>query len=151
MFFFFIWHLLGFLIRVRVLFKLSWLFLTSTDSHKTIFDFWFGLYALYLVETKFLYSSFGVNLSHIYIYIYIYISEKVSNLFLETIINLLLIYLSSSEDTLYCVVLTVCLLFLRRLRRIVNGTILWSEDTPSKEEYASHFRTLLVHFYDYII
>ena len=26
-------------------------------------------------------------------------------------------------------------------------TILWSDDTPSKEEYASQFRALFIHFF----
>ena len=44
------------------------------------------------------------------------------------------------------VVLTIFILFLRRLRRIFAVTILWSEDTPSEEKYASHFRGLFIHF-----
>ena len=40
-------------------------------------------------------------------------------------------------------VLVVCVLFLCKLRHIFAATILWSEDTPSKEEYASQFRALL--------
>ena len=39
-----------------------------------------------------------------------------------------------------------CFLFLRRLGRIFVEIILWSEDTPSKLEYASQFRALFIYF-----
>ena len=39
-----------------------------------------------------------------------------------------------------------CWLSLRSLRRIFAEMILWSEDTPSKEGYASQFKELFIHF-----
>ena len=45
-----------------------------------------------------------------------------------------------------CGFLAVCVIFLRRFRSIFVMTILWSENTPSKEEYASQFRVLLIRF-----
>ena len=39
---------------------------------------------------------------------------------------------------------TVCVLFLHR--QIFGETILWSEDTPSKEEYASQLKVRYIHF-----
>ena len=38
-----------------------------------------------------------------------------------------------------------CFFFLYRLRRIFAEMILWLEDTPSKEEYASQFPALFIH------
>ena len=43
--------------------------------------------------------------------------------------------------------LHVCFIFLRRPRRISTETILWSEYIPLKEEKASHFKALLIHFF----
>ena len=33
------------------------------------------------------------------------------------------------------------------LKRICAETILWSEDTPQKEEHASQFKALLIHLF----
>ena len=87
--------------------------------------------------TKFLYSSFGVCVPDIF--------WRVSNMFFTVIIYLLLISLLVSEDQSYLVVLKVSTLFLHRLRHIYAVTILWSEDTPPKEEYASQFRAQFIH------
>ena len=47
------------------------------------------------------------------------------------------------------VVLVVCIVFFRKLWRIFAVTILWSEHTPSKEEYAptiqSNINQFLIH------
>ena len=45
----------------------------------------------------------------------------------------------------------VCFLFLNRLKRIFAVMILWSDDTPSKAEYASQLQTLFIHFLFLII
>ena len=39
-----------------------------------------------------------------------------------------------------------CLLFLRRVKRIFAKTILWSDDIPSQEEYASQLKMLFTPF-----
>ena len=40
---------------------------------------------------------------------------------------------------------TICFLLLRRIRRIFDVTILWSEDSPSKEEYTAQLKLLFMH------
>ena len=70
------------------------------------------------------------------------ISWRVMNLFHTVTIYLFLISLS-----VLCVILTVYFLFLCRLRCIFAVNILWSEDAPLKEEYASQFRVLFIHLF----
>ena len=51
----------------------------------------------------------------------------------------------ASDDETYRKGLPVCCLFLRGLKRIFNETILWSENTHPKEEYASQLLALFIH------
>ena len=88
--------------------------------------------------TKFAYSSFGVCVSDF--------SSSASNLFLCVNAYLSLISLLLSRNQSYCTVVVVRAAFLCRLSRIFVVTIRWSEDTPSKEEYALQFNALLFHF-----
>ena len=55
------------------------------------------------------------------------------------------------EDQSKRFVLSVYFLFLRRLKSIFAETILWSEDTPSKEEYVSQMKALFIYFLFMII
>ena len=82
--------------------------------------------------TKFSYSLLRVCLSDF--------SSRVLNLFYTFTVFSLLIPLFANEDQSYRVDLLVCFLFQPRIRRIIAETILWSKDTPSKEEYASQFK-----------
>ena len=98
------------------------------DMHSTAASVW--------AVTKFSYSSFGVCISDV--------SWRVSKLFLTVTVYLLFIFRLVSGDQSYGVAFTVGFLFLRKLRRIFAETIVWSEDTPSKEEYTPHFRVLFI-------
>ena len=60
-------------------------------------------------------------------------------------ISWLLIFLLEREDQLYCVVYLFDSYF-HKLRGIFAENILWSEDTPSKEKYASQLKDLFIHF-----
>ena len=114
---------------VRLLFLWYLVFSPSTcDSQRNFtLGFWFGWYAaITWAVMKFLYLSFGVCISDI--------SQRISNLFLTIIVYLLLISQLVSRNVWL------------RLRRIFAVMILWSEDTPSKEEYAFQFNALLIHF-----
>ena len=122
-------------------FHVCTLSLTANVSHGTI-----GL-ALCLVGmhsaaaskwalTKFSYSLFGVCAS-------IFCA---SNLFLSANAYLSLICLLLSRGQSSCTVVVFWAVFLHRLSRIFVMTIQLSEDTPSKEEFASQFNVLLFHF-----
>ena len=136
--------LVGFLLlHLEKVFPSAHSFLTANVSHGTL-----GL-SLRLVGmhsaaaskwalVKFSYSSFGVCVSDF--------SCSASNLFLSVNAYLSLMSLLLSRDQSYCTVVVVRVVFLRRLSLIFAVTIRWSEDTPSKEEYASQFNALLFHF-----
>ena len=89
--------------------------------------------------TKFSYSSFGVRISVFF--------RSASNLFLNANTYLSLISLLLRRVQSYCLVVAVRVAFLRRLSRIFAVTILWSKDTPSKEEYALQFIALFFPFH----
>ena len=116
---------------VDPIYKLS---LTAKVSHGTL-DSVLGFVGMYFAAAskcalmKFSYSSFGVHIS--------VFSCSASNLFLNANTYLSLISLLLRRAQSYCLVVAVCVVFLLRLRHIFAMTILWSEDTPSKEEYAS--------------
>ena len=88
--------------------------------------------------TKFSYSSFRVRIS--------VFSCSASNLFLNanTYLSLISLLLRRAQS-LYLVV-AVRVAFLRKLSRIFAMTIRWSEDTPTKEEYAAQFIALFFPF-----
>ena len=101
------------------------LVLVLVEMHSAAASIW--------VVPKFSYASFRVCFTDV--------SWRVSNLFLQLPYNDFLYHLVS-EDQSYCKALTVCFLFLYRLRWIFAMMVLWSKDTPSKEEYASQFTVL---------
>ena len=128
--------LVGFL---EAVFTVARFFLTANVSHGIL-----GL-ALCLVGmhyaatfkwalTKFSYSSFGICVS--------IFSYSVSNLFLSVNAYSSLISLLLSKDQSQSTMVVVRIVFLRRLSRVFAVTIRWSDDTPSKEEYASQFKSL---------
>ena len=88
--------------------------------------------------TKFSYSSFGVSALNI--------SWRSWHFFIVIVYSLLLSVFFSGDQS-QCVVLAVCVVFRWRLTRIFSVTILGSLGTPSKEEYASLFKALLIHFW----
>ena len=125
--------LVGFLLLHRVaIFTLSRFFLIANVSHG-ILCLVLSLVGMHSTAAsmwtlmKFLYSSFGVSVLDI--------SWGAQNLFLSVIVYLLLISLLLDKDQSYCVVLVVCVVFLHMLRYIFAVTVLWLEDTSSKEEY----------------
>ena len=84
---------------------------------------------------KFSYISFGVSFS--------VISRRVSNLIL-TVTNIFIAYISIFKLGPIVTCDFDCFLFLLRLRRTFVATTKWSEHTPSKKEYVSQFRALLI-------
>ena len=72
------------------------------------------------------------------------VSWRVLNLFLTVTLYLFLTSLRKWGLVIMCDF--DCFLFLCRLRDIFAVTILWVEDTPSKEEHALLFRVLFIHF-----
>ena len=88
--------------------------------------------------TKFSYSTFRVCVS--------VFSYSTSNLFLNVNAYLSQISLLLTSDQLWCTVVVVRVVFLRRLSRIFAAIIWWSEDIPTKEEYASQINALWFHF-----
>ena len=58
----------------------------------------------------------------------------------------LFISLLAIKDKSYCEALPIYFLYLLKLRQIVAVMILWLEETPSKEEYASQFKVLFIYF-----
>ena len=140
-----------FLLYLEAAFTSARFFQTANISHRTL-----GL-ALCLVYmhstaaskwalTKFSYSSLGVGVSDI--------SWSASNLFLSIKVYLSLISLLLSRDQSKCsVVIVVRAAFLRRFSRIFAMTIRWSEDTPSKEEYAFSIQCsfIPVHIYKDVV
>ena len=112
--------------------------ITTSDFHGTLL-LALGLVGMHCAAAsmwalmKFLYSSFGVLCRSD-------ISWRVSNLFL-TVIFIANIAIGKWGPVVTCGFF--CFLFLRRLGSIFAETILWSEDNPLKEEYASQFKALV--------
>ena len=133
--------IVGFLlISKKAFFMVSYFPLTAIDSYRTL-HLALGLVDMYSVAAsiwaviKCSNMSFGVCLLDV--------SWWVSDLFLTITVYWLLISFLVSEDQLYWEALTVCFLF---FKWIFAETILWLEDTPSKEEYASQFKVLFIYF-----
>ena len=132
-----------FLLHLDAVFTSARFSLTAKVSHGTL-DLVLSFVGMHFAAasrcamTKFSYSSFGVCIS--------VFSCSASNLFLNANIYLSLISLLLRRAQSYCLVVAVRVAFLRRLSRIFAVTILWSEDTPSKEEYVSQFIALFFHF-----
>ena len=89
------------------------------------------------VMTKFSYLSFGVPFS--------VFPCSVSNLFPNSYTYLSLICLLLRRVQSECLVVAVCMAYFRRPSFIFAVTIRWSDDTPSKEEYALQFIALFFH------
>ena len=119
-------------------------FSLTANVSQGILDLVLGFVGMYFAaasrcaSTKFSYSSFGVNIS--------VFSCSASNLFLNASTYLPLISLLLRRAQSLCMVVVVRVAFFRRLSRIFSMTIRWSEDTPSKKEYASKFIALFFHF-----
>ena len=134
--------LIGFLLlHLEAVFTSIHFFLTANVSHGTL-----GL-ALCLVGmhsnaackwllSMFVYSLFGAGISDIF--------WSSSDLFLSVnIYSSRISFLFSRDQSLGMVVVQAA--FLRRLSCIFTVSIRWSEDAPSKEEYASQFNAVLFH------
>ena len=94
-------------------------------------------------------SWFGWNALSFHIchleYVFEMSPEKYQTCFL-IIMYWFLTLLLVSEDQSYCEALTVWVLLLCRLRWICAEMILWLEDNTLREELATKFRTLFIHF-----
>ena len=127
------------LLHREVVFTSARFFLTADISQGTLCLalFFVGMHsaaASMWALTMFSNSSFGVGVSHI--------SWSAWNLFLSDNVYIYLISLLLTKNQSMYTVVVVRAAFLRRVSRIFAVTIRWSEDTPSKEEYA----LLLFHF-----
>ena len=127
------------LLHYEVVVTSAHFFLTVNGSHGTLgLVLWLiGIHSAATSKwalTKFSISSFGIGVSDI--------SWNAPNLFHSVNIDLSLISLLLSRDQ--CTVV-VQVTLIRRLSHIFAMTIRWSEDTPSKEGYASGFNALLFH------
>ena len=129
----------GFLLLSKRLFSYLVFFLTISDAHGTLhLSDWYELCCSSLrAMTKFFLSFISD------------ISWGESNLFLTINLYQLLISLLVNEDQserVFLIVLLLFFLFLRIIQSISFETILWSEDSPSKEVYLTYFRALFIHF-----
>ena len=128
-------HLLGFFYLVRMLFSYCVVFLEMLLTPKELYIWLLALAGMLLTATsiweviKFSYSSFGVCLSDV--------SWRLSNLFLTFNEYWFLKSQLAREEQLCFQLFAVRFLFLHRQRWIFAETILWSEETHSKKEYAS--------------
>ena len=131
------WHVLNFFYWVRIFFffKLSHFFfsITTSDTHGILqFGSWFGWYAFC--------CCFHVSSDNVFIFTIQSISFRYflkSIKFLSPSYSISSAYISIGK---WGPVITCdfdCFLFLHRLRCIFAVMILWSEGTPSKEEYTS--------------
>ena len=159
-FFFFFWYMLAnsfctfssfralilvrfFLLHLEAVFTSARFFLMAKVSRGTL-----GL-ALCLVGIYTAAASQWALMKSSYLSLEVCVSVfscSASNLFLSVNVYLSLISLLLSRDQSQCTVVVVRVVFVRWLSRIFAVTIRWSEDTPSKEKYATQFNALLFHF-----